>query len=163
MRKEKGITLVALIITIIVMMILVAVSVAIVINSDLLGTAKNAGTAYRANMDAEQSMGKANIKINDEDTTMAQYMEIINPKKKVNFYAGQAKEEFSVDEGTTWFTWINSLDEETLIELEEPEAYSGNFVFVCGAPASIFYKDGNSTPAYSDHIIRDGDWLGGWW
>jgi len=41
-RKEKGITLVALIITIIVMLILVGVSVQVVINSDLIGTAQDA-------------------------------------------------------------------------------------------------------------------------
>lgn len=40
MKNQKGITLVALIITIIVMLILVAVSVAVVINSNILGTAE---------------------------------------------------------------------------------------------------------------------------
>jgi len=40
--KENGITLVALIITIIVMLILVGVSVQVVINSDLIGTAQDA-------------------------------------------------------------------------------------------------------------------------
>ena len=46
MRKNQGITLVALIITIIVMLILVGVVVQVVIQSDLLGTAKNAGDEY---------------------------------------------------------------------------------------------------------------------
>ena len=46
MKNNKGITLVALIITIIVMLILVAVSVGILINSDLLGTAEKAGNAW---------------------------------------------------------------------------------------------------------------------
>ncbi len=40
MRKNQGITLVALIITIIIMLILVGVVVTVVIQSDLLGTAK---------------------------------------------------------------------------------------------------------------------------
>ena len=46
MRKNQGITLIALIITIIVMLILVGVVVQVVIQSDLLGTAKNAGDEY---------------------------------------------------------------------------------------------------------------------
>ena len=46
MRKNQGITLVALIITIIIMLILVGVVVQVVIQSDLLGTAKNAGDEY---------------------------------------------------------------------------------------------------------------------
>lgn len=46
MKEEKGITLIALIITIIVMLILVAVSVAVVINSNLIGAAEKAAKKY---------------------------------------------------------------------------------------------------------------------
>ena len=46
MRKNQGITLIALIITIIIMLILVGVVVQVVIQSDLLGIAKNAGDEY---------------------------------------------------------------------------------------------------------------------
>ena len=48
MKEEKGITLIALIITIIVMLILVAVSVAVVINSNLIGAAEKAANGYKA-------------------------------------------------------------------------------------------------------------------
>ena len=47
MRKENGITLVALIITIVVMLILVAVSVNVIVNSDLIGYSEKTGDAYR--------------------------------------------------------------------------------------------------------------------
>ena len=67
MKSQKGITLVALIITIIVMLILVAVSVAILIESDLLGTAKDAGQKYRSNMDSEEGMSINDIKVEDEE------------------------------------------------------------------------------------------------
>ncbi len=43
MKNQKGITLVALIITIVVMLILVAVTVAVVVNSDLILNAEKAG------------------------------------------------------------------------------------------------------------------------
>jgi len=79
MKENKGITLVALIITIIVMMILVAVSVAVILRSDLLGTAKNAGTSYRSNMDEEQGFGTGSIKIAGEsgEKTWDEYMQSI--------------------------------------------------------------------------------------
>ena len=48
MKKNKGITLVALIITIIIMLILIAVTVSLVVNSNLLGRAKNAGDEWEA-------------------------------------------------------------------------------------------------------------------
>lgn len=73
MKNQKGITLVALIITIIVMLILVAVSVAVIINSDLLGTAKNAGADYRANADSEGNLSKNNVTIHNQ--TWDEYME----------------------------------------------------------------------------------------
>ena len=46
-KEEKGITLVALIITIVVMLILVAVSVNVIVNSDLIGHAEKIGDAYK--------------------------------------------------------------------------------------------------------------------
>ena len=47
MRRDKGITLIALIITIVVMLILVAVSVNVIVNSDLIGHAEKTGDAYK--------------------------------------------------------------------------------------------------------------------
>ena len=53
-RREKGITLVALIITIVVMLILVAVSVNVIVNSDLIGHAEKTGDAYKNAMAKEE-------------------------------------------------------------------------------------------------------------
>ena len=63
MKKQKGITLVALIITIIVMLILVAVSVAVVINSGLLTKAKTTGDTYKANAAEEANLAENQVKI----------------------------------------------------------------------------------------------------
>lgn len=56
--KNSGITLIALIITIVVMLILVAVTVNIVINSGLLDTTKRAGDDYKTAMDTESHLGE---------------------------------------------------------------------------------------------------------
>ena len=65
MRKNKGITLVALIITIIVMLILVAVSVNILIKSNLIGTAEKTVNKYKT---ASEEEGNLNgIKVNGKD------------------------------------------------------------------------------------------------
>ena len=47
LKENKAITLIALIITIIVMLILVGVSINILIESDLIGSAKNAANKYK--------------------------------------------------------------------------------------------------------------------
>ena len=62
MRKNKGITLIALIITIIVMLILVAVSANIIINSNIIGQAEKAAEGYK--IAYEQEANGREIEIN---------------------------------------------------------------------------------------------------
>ena len=77
-NKEKGITLKALIITIIVMLILVGVVVQVVIQSDLLGTAKTAGDKYKTAYEDESNMSE--ITINGEKyASIEDYLESIKP------------------------------------------------------------------------------------
>lgn len=60
MRAEKGITLVALVITIIVMLILVAVTVTFAVQSGLFTSAREAGNSWEAKSEAEN-----NLKVDD--------------------------------------------------------------------------------------------------
>ena len=59
--KNKGITLIALIITIIVMLILVAVSVNIIINSNIIGQAEKAAEGYKIAYEQEANGGEIEI------------------------------------------------------------------------------------------------------
>ena len=61
MRKNKGITLIALIITIIIMLILVAVSVNVLIKSNLIGTAEKAVDKYKTASEEEANGGAITI------------------------------------------------------------------------------------------------------
>ena len=61
MRKNKGITLIALIITIVIMLILVAVSVNIIINSNIIGQAEKAADKYKTASEEESNGGKITI------------------------------------------------------------------------------------------------------
>ena len=64
-NRNKGITLVALIITIVVMLILVAVSVNVVIKSNLIGTAEKTVNKYKT---ASEEEGKLKgIKVNGKN------------------------------------------------------------------------------------------------
>lgn len=67
MKNQKGITLVALVITIIVMLILVSVSVAIIIQSNLFGTAEKAADRTKDAYNSEGHMD-GTVKIWDEAT-----------------------------------------------------------------------------------------------
>ena len=61
MKKNQGITLIALIITIIVMLILVAVTIQVVINSGLLKTAGDAVSDYKNEQEKESNMDGVTI------------------------------------------------------------------------------------------------------
>ena len=61
LKNKSGITLIALIITIIVMLILVGVVVTVVIQSNLLGTAKTAGDKYKTAYEDESNMSEVTI------------------------------------------------------------------------------------------------------
>ena len=61
MKKNKGITLIALIITIIVMLILVAVSVNVLIKSNLIGTAERTVDKYKTASEEEAKGGAIEI------------------------------------------------------------------------------------------------------
>jgi len=76
-RGESGITLVALIITIIVMLILVGVSVQMVINSDLIGTVQEAGDRTATKYQEEGNISE--VKIGNE--TYSSIDEYLNGKE----------------------------------------------------------------------------------
>ena len=61
MRGQKGITLVALVITIIVMLILVGVSITIAMNGGLFDTARSAATNTNTAAKAEQNLANGSI------------------------------------------------------------------------------------------------------
>lgn len=77
MKDTKGITLIALIITIIVMLILVGVSIQVVITNNLLGAAQNAAKKYpeaEVKDDFYGLLGDAWIKKYENGTTLEAYL-----------------------------------------------------------------------------------------
>ena len=76
MRKNQGITLVALIITIIIMLVLVAVSVNVIVKSNLIGTAEKAANGYKTAYEREND---GSITINGKIyNSLDEYEEEIN-------------------------------------------------------------------------------------
>lgn len=64
MKSQKGITLIALVITIIVMLILVAVTITMAINGGLFNYAKDASTKTNGAMTNEQKLGNGTVAVN---------------------------------------------------------------------------------------------------
>ncbi len=77
-KKQRGITLIALIITIIVMLILVAVSVTVALNGGLFSTAKGASKATNAERDNELALSEGQIEVDGKK--YASYEDYLNKK-----------------------------------------------------------------------------------
>ena len=128
MRKEKGITLVALIITIIVMLILVAVSVNVLIKSNLIGTAEKATEKYKTASEEESKGGT--ITIGDKTyNSIDDYF--YGPKLKykvegayINIWLENSIYDFSLD-GIESNQWVQLLLDKVLgITMEEANELS---------------------------------------
>ena len=83
MKRNEGITLIALIITIIVMLILVAVSVNVAIKSNLIGTAEKTTSKYEEERQKEGNIDKE-ITVNDKN--LNEYIEQLEYKIESNQY-----------------------------------------------------------------------------
>lgn len=68
MKEQKGITLVALVITIIVMLILVGVSVTVALKGGLFDTAKTAADDTKTAAEAENKLSSGTVTIHNETT-----------------------------------------------------------------------------------------------
>ena len=77
MKKERGITLIALIITIIIMLILVAVTVSIIINSGIIGKAQTGTQETRRAYDEESRIGET-INVDGVEYTLDEYLNSLN-------------------------------------------------------------------------------------
>jgi len=121
MKGEKGITLVALIITIIVMLILLSVSVTILLESDLLGAAETASSKYKEEVEKESNLSEITVdsvkynSIEEYAQSICNHEEFDDDNKCTN--CGIRRIEFTIDldnksyyciEGMTWEQWINS-------------------------------------------------------
>ena len=69
MRSQKGITLIALVITIIVMLILVAVTITMAVNGGLFDYASEATKATNNAIDAEGELGSGKVSVDNGTAT----------------------------------------------------------------------------------------------
>lgn len=76
MKNQKGITLVALVITIIVMLILVVVSITIALNGNLFDTAKDAAKGTQNAANEEKNLADGKVVINGTEYNISEYANI---------------------------------------------------------------------------------------
>ena len=131
-RDQKGITLVALVITIIVMLILVAVSVTVAINGELFIKAKEAGNSWE-DKSAEEAVGNI-INVDNKIMNMDNSINILQqrpaaeePETTQITFTINKNNEYTTNPGTTWKKWIEEEFEqeydETWYECTETQVF----------------------------------------
>ena len=128
MKTQKGITLIALIITIIVMLILVGVSVSVALNTGLFSTAQGAAknTEVERVKETALSNGAVTVKVDGEDKTfdsMEQYIESLKGEGEAEIKLAETpthklyfdNQVFLIDEDTTWVDVIVAIGDDKWI------------------------------------------------
>ena len=128
MKKNQGITLIALIITIIIMLILVAVTVSIIINSGIIGKAQKAKSDTQTAYTEESSLGDS-ININGTIYTMDEYLNVVN--------SSSLGEGYGLSNDGTYFVGQRSIGkfnegEEDNIQTANWDASKNGYVFETG-------------------------------
>lgn len=157
--KNKGITLIALIITILIILILVAVSIRLIINSNILATAKKAGESYEGNAGKEANLGEIVV----DGITYASINDYLNNNPKISNGQYEAKNGVYVNrpdltgfnrECTYFVTYDENGSNETIggkINTEEPSNW---YDYQNKIWANIMTKGENDTIAYLVWIPR---------
>jgi len=115
-EKQKGITLIALIITIIVMLILVTVSVTVALDSGLFRATKSATDETNLQQELETNLSKGEIKVGKENySSLSQFVASLGeitvlsePYNAVFTFDGK---KFGINETTTWQQFVDAFDE----------------------------------------------------
>ena len=151
MKENKGITLIALIITIIVMVVLVAVTVSIVVRSGIIGKAKQAKDDTQTAYQYEQTLGES---INIGGNVYNSIDDIVGKTEDTGFtitleFNGEPIHTFTCHayQNETWGEWItrkyesgelneiinydeNSDVRDTLTELFTQTQYDGGRIYI---------------------------------
>jgi len=121
MKDQKGITLVALIITIIVMLILVTVSVTVALNSNLFSTAQTATRGTNEAYQAERNFSSGEVNVaGGTYSSVQEYVDSLkngnalsaNPTHVLSF-DGKA---YKIDQTTTWQQFFDTFEEGAWIQ-----------------------------------------------
>ena len=146
MKKNKGITLIALIITIIIMLILVAVSVSILINSGLIGKAKEAGEKTKTSYSQEQSLGDS-INIDGVVYSFDEYLDSLTTNDNINWEQVIATAQKHPDQQDSADIGVGTDGNPVNLDLWNYEIINGNEISI-GAIDDF--------PAYKNQNIVDG-------
>ena len=116
MKTQKGITLIALIITIIVMLILVGVSVSVALNTGLFKTAQGAARNTQLAADEETAISNGTINVDGKgEIDIDEYVaSLTGPKLTITGPSGSF--EYAITEDTTFADLINNYPDDFAVK-----------------------------------------------
>ena len=171
MKTQKGITLIALIITIIVMLILVGVSVSVALNTGLFKSAQTAAKDTEAEKLKETAIsnGAVTVKVGEEEkpfNSINEYVESLKGEEgdgEIKLAATPThkfyfdNQVFLIDEDTSWFDVILTFDENRYWD-----SYNIGPNNEFGATWKYDYENGLTPDSLDVHVTIDGREHGYW-
>lgn len=150
MKTKDGITLIALIITIIVMLILVGVTVTVAINGKLFESARKAATGTVIERNKEVAVSGEEVEI--DGIIYASMNDYVNNNPKLPSNATKLSEKEAKEEGKVTEDW--DLNKVTAVEILEEDGTTKN-VIPLPKGFQISLKEGENTVA-GGLVIKDG-------
>lgn len=146
-RKERGITLIALVITIIVMLILVVVTVSVALQGGLFGKAQEAKTNTEEAQIQEREISTGRIKVGDKwYDSLDKYLEG-TPSDNQN--EGTLKVALKVDEANVNGTQIPITVEKVTKGEDESQVVEGNLTY------EWYYEENNKSTDGNKHTFNN--------
>ncbi len=165
MKKNNGITLIALIITIIIMLILVAVTISILINSGLIGKAKEGAQKTKTAYEQEQRLGET-INVDGVEYTLDEYLNSLNgdggsstPKDKNGLTIAQGENTFPyLPDSNSEITGKENEKNDLSYGLTVKDSNGNEWVWI-EVPTSIYANtaynsNGDMQPANSEDYVK---------
>lgn len=122
MKNEKGITLIALVITIIVMLILVTVTIRVATDGNLFTHAANAAKGTKSAIADENAILDGNIGNKTIESIVAEQTGGSSTPAVTLIHFTIDGTEYTVEEGTIWEDWVDG----NTFKIENSYVYKGN-------------------------------------
>ena len=144
MKTQKGITLVALIITIVVLLILAVVSIDSIQNEGIMIQAQNAADTWNESHSNEQGT------LGGYETILNQYNPNGSNVKKISFTIDETT--YYAEEGMTWEVWVDSKYDENA-----EFSISGSYVIKMNESSVRNVLDSSKSKVQPTKVIGEGE------
>lgn len=153
-KSNKGITLIALVITIIVMLILVSVTITMAVNGGLFEYARKAGTQTNEAIDAEQQLASGKLKVGEMwYNSIDDFIKNTPSSEQDEFTFTINDTKYTAQKGMKWENWVNSSYNVDGFKIKD------TLIITADQEKEVRYGEGNTICDLKGQLIEENRYL----